>query len=425
MATITILTDLASFTPVYNLMEVAVEADAITLALDDMHYIFDVYIENVSTPTFKRFKVPPDPSFSLGVVDIQRYCESACRSTLATYNGTVPFSLGANADGTQSIIKVTIKYGYSYDNAGVYTVVTNVTVGSDKYAFFGSLTEFAFMGWTPGDYLCNIINGANAQFLTDMKTNKVSINNLGWHHILTDTPTDIDKLVIVTYDSAGSVIATNIKAISVVQNLTTSRMYKVATGPESLNNMTGAWVSGGPNPIITASVASYEIFLVDTPGNIASETLYFELSEPCRYEQRRVHFLNRFGSFDAYNFNLRSQIEETTESKSYKYNRYPLDSTGLIRQYQDQAQVVSFVRTQEYLTVRSDYLTTAQHDWLKQLVQSPEIYLEVEDHTGARNFVAYEKVEQTSWLEKNTSIDKLFILELKLKLSQQNYRQRR
>lgn len=424
MATITILTDLATFTPVYNRMEVAVEADAVTLALDDMHYIFDVYIENVSTPTFKRFKVPPDPSFSLGVVDIQRYCESACRSTLATYNGTVPFSLGANADGTQSIIKINIRYGYSYNNAGVYTVVTNVTTGADRYAFLGSLTEFAFMGWTPGDYLCNITNGANAQFLTDMKTNKVSINNLGWHHILSDTPTQVDYISIVTFDSSGNVIQILNKQNSVAQNLTASRMYKVATGPESLNNMTGAFTLGTP-PCITSDVASYTIQLFDATNAPVSELLYFEMAEPCRYEQRRVHFLNRLGSFDAYNFNLRSQIEETTESKSFKYNKYPLNSTGLIRQYQDQAQVVSFVRTQEYLTVRSDYLTTEQHDWLKQLVQSPEIYLEVDDHNGDRNFVAYEKVEQTSWVEKETSIDKLFILELKLKLSQQNYRQRR
>lgn len=425
MATITVLTDISTFTPVYNRMEVCAEADAATLALTDMHYIFDVYIENVSTPAYKRFKVPPDPVTDLGVVDIQRYCEAACRSTLSQFNSTVPISLGANANGTQSIIKVTIKYGYSYDNAGVYTVVTNVTVGSDKYAFHGALTERIFMGWTYNDYICNIANGANGQFLTDMKTNVVSLNNLGWHHILTDTPTDIDRVVYETYDSSGTLIATNIKANTVAQNLTSSRMYKIATGPESINNMTGAWISGGPNPIITSSVASYSVYLIDSAGNIASETITFTLDEPCRYEQRRVHFLNRFGSFDAYNFELRSQIEEVKETKSFKYNKYPLTASGISRLYQDQAQVVNYVRTQEFLTIRSNYLTTAQHNWLKQLQQSPEIYLEIEDHNGDRNFIAYEKVEQTSWIEKDTSIDKLFIMEVKLKLSQQNYLQRR
>ena len=109
----------------------------------------------------------------------------------------------------------------------------DVLVGSVKYAFQGALTNKDFQGWAYNTYICNITNGASGQFLTDMKTNYVSINNLGWHHILSDTPTDIDYLVVKTYDSAGALIQTATKAISVAQNLTSSRMYKVATGPES------------------------------------------------------------------------------------------------------------------------------------------------------------------------------------------------
>lgn len=426
MATVTIHTDLTDFCPVYNRMEVEVKLDSTTLALTDVQYIFDVYIEGVSG--FKRFQVPPDPTTEYAAVDISRYCESYCYPTLAQYNSSVPFSIGANANGTQSILKVNIKYGYSYSNSGVYTVVADVLTGGNKYAFQGALTERALMGWNDGgfnDYICNITNGANGQFITDMKTNDVSLNNLGWHHILTDTPTDIDKLVIETYDSSGNLIALNIKAITVAQNLTASRMYKVATAPESLNNMTGGWISGGPQPIITSSVSYYLIYLVDTPGNIASETLRFNLVEPCRYRQCRIFFENRFGSFDSYNFNLRSQIDEEVKRSSYKYNKFPITSSGLDRQYQDQSQVVNYIEVQEYLTVRSNYLTTEQNSWLKQLVQSGNIYLQIEDHDGAQNYLAYEMVTQTNWVEKETSIDKLFILELKLKLSQTNTRQRR
>lgn len=422
---IVILTDIVSFSPVYNRQEIYVnETDAVTKALTDFQYIFDVYIENVSSPTYKRFQVPPDPVLGYGVVDIGPYCESACNATLAQPDGTSAFSLGANADGTQSIIQVTVKYGYSYSNAGVYTVVADTVVGSAKYLFQGALTEYELMGWTPNDYLCNVANGVDAQFITDMKTNKVSLSNLGWHHILTDTPTDIDRLVVVTYDSSDNVIQTAIKTNLVSQALTSSRMYKVATGPESLNNMTGAFVSGA-QPVITSSVARYEVYLTNTAGTVASETLYFEMVEPCRYTQRRVHFENKFGSFDAYNFNLRSQKTEEVKRTSYKKNKYPIVTAGQNRLYQDAAQVVNYVETQEFLTVRSDYLTTAENDWLKQMISCPELYLEITDGTGAQNFVAYEMVTNSSWVEKETSIDKLWILELRLKLSHSNSRQRR
>ena len=114
-ASITIKTDLVSFSPVYNRQEVCVVADGVTLALTGMQYIFDVYIENVSSPTYKRFQVPPDPTGSTyyGTVDIGRYCESACNSVLFPYDTVTPVILGARATGQQSIIKVTVKYGYS------------------------------------------------------------------------------------------------------------------------------------------------------------------------------------------------------------------------------------------------------------------------------------------------------------------------
>jgi hypothetical protein len=426
-SSISILTDLVNFSPVYNRQEIYVnETDAPTKALTEFQYIFDVYIENVSTPTFRRFRVAPEPALGYGVVDIGPYCESACNSTLAQYNSEVPFSLGANADGTQSIIKVTVKYGYSYLNAGVYTVVADTVVGSDKYLFHGAITEFELMGWTPNDYLCNVTNGVNAEFLTDMKTNYVSIANLGWHHILSDIPTDVDYLVVKTYSNADftGLIQTATKVNAVSQALTASRMFKVATGPESLNNMTGAFVTGA-QPVITSSVKSYTVQLTNSASADCSEILYFVIDEPCRYEQRRIHFENKFGSFDAYNFNQRSQLQEDVRRTSYKKNKYPVTSTGSNRLYQDPSQVVNYVETQEFLTVRSDYLTTEQNDWLKQLISSPELYLEITDHTGAQNYLAYEMVTNTNWVEKETSIDKLWMLELKLKLSHSNSRQRR
>jgi len=424
-SSISILEDIVSFSPVYNRQEIVVnETDAPTKALTGFQYIFDIYIENVSSPAFKRFQVAPDDVLGYGAVDIGRYCESACNSVLFPYDTVTPVILGARATGQQSVIKVTVKYGYSYLLAGVYTVVADTVVGTAKYLFQGSLTEQELMGWTPNDYLCNVANGASAEFLTDMKTNIVSINNLGATAFLTDVPTDIDYVVYKTYDSAGSLIQTATKANAVSQALTSSRMYQVATAPEQINNLTGAWITGA-QPVITSSVASYTVQLTNSANAVASEILYFTVEEPCRYEQRRVAFANRFGGFDYMNFDLRSQQKREVERKGYKYDKYPIVTAGISRLYQDQSQVTSFVKTQDSLTIRCDYLSTEQNTWLKQLIESPELYLQFTDPTGAENYLAYEKVNSSSWVEKDTEIDKVFNLELELKLSQANYRQRR
>lgn len=176
------------------------------------------------------------------------------------------------------------------------------------------------------------------------------------------------------------------------------------------------------------TVGSLTSFLgvIQNFGNDITDRLRLSLQKKVAgFTSKNLEQSIRFGSFDAYNFNLRSQKTEEVKRTSYKKNKYPIVTAGQNRLYQDAAQVVNYVETQEFLTVRSDYLTTEQNDWLKQLISSPEIYLEITDHTGAQNFVAYEMVTNSSWVEKETSIDKLWILELRLRLSQANSRQRR
>ncbi len=425
---ITIKTDLDTFVPVYNPMEICVhETDAPTLALTDYKYIFDVYIEGVTSPAYKRYEVIPESVTDYGVVDISRYCEGYVYNALPANSFTVPFGLGTTATGLNSIIKVTVKYGYSYMNAGVYTVVADTVTGSAKYAWNGSLDWRTWVdNFDYTDYICNITNGANGQFLTDMKTNYVSIDNIGCHCILSDTPTDIDYLVIKTYSDANftTLVQTATKAISVTQASTQARNYRVATAPETLNSLTGAWVTGA-QPVITSSILSYTIQLTNSASTVASEILYFVIEEPCRYEQRRLHFVNNLGGWDAFNFNLKSTERREIERKGYKYDKYPVVTAGISRSVSNQSQVTNYVASQDYISLRSNFITEAQNDWLKQLIESPEIYMEITDASGAQNYYAVENIVGTSWVEKQIENDKLFTMDVEIKLSQKNYRQRR
>jgi len=419
---ISIKTDLPGFCPVYNPMEICIEqADAPTLALTDYKHIFDVYIEGVSS--FKRYEVIPDSVLSYGTVDISGYCEGYVYNALEE-TSTAPFLMAATGSGQSSVIKVTVKYGYSYMNAGVYTVVADSVVGSDKYVWNGSLDWEDWMQFDYNDYICNVTNGANGQWLTKLKTRNVSINNIGRMCILTDTPTDIDYVVYKTYDSTGILIQTATKQITVAQNLTVSRMYKVATSPETINNLTGVWVTGS-QPVVTASVASYTIQLTNSANAVASEILTFNIVEPCRYEQRRLHYVNQLGGWAAFNFNLKSTKRREIERKGYKYDKYPVTSAGISRTLTDQAQVTNYVATQDFISLKSDFITEVENNEIKELIESPEIYLEITDTAGAQTYFAVENIVGTSWMEKQTENDKLFTADVEIKLSHKNYRQRR
>ena len=424
-----IKTDLPDFNPVFNRMEVTVhQDDAPTLALPGYQYLIDVYIEGQTFGGlgYYRFTISPFPNTGNAVLDVHSVCESFVSSTLSVYNSNVAFALGANATVGQSIIKVTLKYGYQYLLAGVVTVVADSVVGSAKYAWDACLSKKELLDYIAGYplYLMNTTNGVNAKFLTDMKRNKVSIGNIGWHHILSDQPTQIDRLKVITYDSAGAIIQTVIKANSTTQVPTVARNYIVSTAPASLNAMTGAFISGA-QPIITSSVASYTVQIFENTPTAVSEILYFEIIEPCRYTQRRLHFLNRLGSFDSFNFNLRSQKSQDVSSQGYKMDKYTDTVSGALNSYQDPENITTFVQTADKMILRSDYLTNDENEWLKQLISSPEIYLEFTDPTGVQQYLAVQKLSGSSWLEKEVNFDKLFNMEVEIIMSQSDFRQRR
>jgi hypothetical protein len=415
---ITVKNQFTSFSPAFNMLEVCV--DSTNKAQPNFQYIIDVYIEGVSD--YKRFLVDKEPSQGYGRKDIGRYVESYLTPTLAEYDNNGAFTLGLNPDGSQSIRKVVIKYGEKY--GATPAIYADLTVSSDLYVFGGVFDYNTWLDFNPNAYICNITNGTSGQFLTDQKTSKVSINNLGFHHILTDTPTDIDYLVVKTYDSSGTIIQTVTKQIAVSQILTTSRNLIVTTAPESLNLITGAFVTGA-QPIITSSVASYTVQLTDSSSNVASEILYFEIEEPCRYEQVRLLFLNKYYSFDGFNFNLRNQSKYTNNKQGYQKENYPIYSSGIVRRHQDQSKVLSYIESQQTITVRSNYLTTEEMEILRQLVESPDIYMEFTDRNGDRNWKAISRVTNTEWTELTEDSDKLFILELTIELSHNEKRQRR
>jgi len=414
---ITIQEDIPLFNPAFNRMVVV--ASSTNVAEPAFKFLFDVYLDFPSGTVMKRYAVVPEPDFSYGVVDVGRYVESAISNTMAAFDSVAAFQTPVNPDGSFSLTNFFIDYGEQYEVAGVVTNFPSLTVGSTKYTWNASIGFEQFQFFNAEDYLMSLAFDP-AEFLTDQKTNKVSIANLGWHHIITDTAGDVDYIEIKTYNSAGALIDTFQKA-----NAVSARMYKVATGPESLNNMTGAFLLGA-QPVITSSVASYTIGIWNSVApTLLSELLTFEIEEPCRYTQRRVHFLNIYGSFDSFNFNLRSQNKRKTNRQTYSYDKYPIVSGGTNFLLQDQKSVVNYSDTEKTMIVRSDYLTTEENTWLQQLIESPEIYLEVTDANGAQNFLAVESVVGDSWIEKETEIDKLFIMELELKFSQKDKRQRR
>ena len=425
---ITIEDNIPEYNAAYNEQELAVSSDQV--GQPGFHYVFRVNVEGIAG--FKEFWVLPEPSQQYGVKDFSGYVERFVHATIFDPDSTAAFEY-ATGPGIQSIVKYDIDI-YELWNTGSPAEPTldpdgNGAVNTgDKYAFEASFPHHEWIDEqneaTPyNQWFLNPTNGTAGEFLTDNKLPRVKQADHGWTYLLTDQPADVDFVEIVTYDEDDNVIQTvNINNLLVSSN-TTARMLRVATSPASLNAVVGGIVLGS-QPIVTDAVKSYTIQCFQSGPNVVSEILSFTVEEPCRYEPIRIHFLNQYGGFDSFNFNWRNQESDSTKKANGMYDPYRVVSGGLSYENQDSSKGTLQTTTTTNIKARSEYLTEAENDWLRQLFRTRKIFLEKTNKAGNTDLYPISDI-RGPWSQKVKSIDKLFNLDVDFTMSWDDHSQRR
>ena len=422
---ITIKTTVPDYAPVYNKNEFCVtEVGFAPSTKTNYTYVFDIVTETFGTI---RTLVLPEPVMKFGIQDVGQILEGYVKEKIMQYNNTSAFVYAQEVP----IIKYHMEYLSAWDVAGVFTVdpdAVGAVVGKDNYTWGAS---FNWHDWVSqmnsgspfNTWLLNTTNGTAGEFLTSYKTPSVNITDLGWTCLLTDNAPDVDYVEIKTYNAAGGLIQTAQAANITTPTTTGAKMMSVATSPQSLNNV-GAALLAGSQPIIDSTTKTYTVQIFKTTGTVAiSELLTFTIEECTPYEIFRVHFENYLGGFDSFNFRLRSK--RSANNEKLKYNRAGNDviSTGLQYSQEDNGTLAYFVKSQDTIRLESDYLDTTQNQWLKELIESPQVYLEFIDN-GVANFKPLF-VTNSAWTQDSNELDKQFRLTLQVDLAHENYRQRR
>ena len=411
---------------VYNPIEFVAESDA--TASSRFKYLFDIY-DGVTQ--IARLKVPADPN-TFGRCDIHGICESYLSSNLGEINNTT--TADGFTDNPESYKEFTIKIGEEYDVAGVLTPDPDQQTET-VIVFNGSLPNYRgdtvnFYDWQTANYYEDYtVNTISRKWLTNAPkgsgANKsdnqsVELTDEGWIYFLYDNASNpVDRVQYITYDSSGSTIST-FEVDNNVTPLTDVKMLKIPASPNTINNIANSEFSIGTQTVITNSVASYKILLLDTIASVVSEEIYFNVDSECRYETRRLEFLNSLGGFDCFNFTKVSRRSEKIERKFYKQNPDNLNSgTGVITYSQSNRQKVQYyTKSVPKMKLTSDWVDVPTFNWLLEMLESPEIYLY---ENGQR--ITVQNIEG-NWEEKRTDADKLFNLEVNLEFGVDNYRQR-
>lgn len=419
MPNITILTDVEDYAPVYN--DIPVVVTSLNRLSPSFRYIFDVYITGVVG--FKRFKVDPEPSTAqeLGVFDVHRVIEAYVESYILTIDPT-GFT-GAFTPMLGSITEYQIKYGEEYRLTPADPIVEypDDVIGTLKYAYESSLP---FDEWVDFDF-ADIDLASNGKWLTTNKDlNRIDYDTVGYSGVISSDDTIPEYLEIKTYDSVGTLLGT-----WRAQNLTPStyqaKMMLIATGTFNLNQITSGLVSG-VQPIIAGTEASYTLQVLDTLFAPVTGLLTFTIEEQCNYPLQRLMFENKYGAFDGFTFNLVSRLTNQIQRKSFKYNPTLVDGGGnLLYNHANRTNVDYLIKSSKELTLNADWITEAENEWLQELVESPEIYLQGITSKGVHQLYAVKGVKTNSYPIKTQKVDGLFNVDVIITLSNENYRQRK
>ena len=453
---------------VYNPIEIVVlETSATTRGYDGFSYLIDVYNgSSASANLIGRLKVPPTGTGGFGRFDISGIAESYISTYLIDLNGTNINSAFATNNMDLGLV---LQYGWQHYNGGTYTISMNQTVTmpdassvteSNLIAFNGSLPNYRrdlvnFYDWQTTDYYLKymptkfaIISGvaSTKKFLTnspnypaaydvnleitsfDSRSQKVRLTDEGFIYALYST--DIQYINYWTESNTGTIAK---KTFDISSISTDTKIIAIPIGPASINAIDPSlFAVSNTQPIIDSNTVNYGVRLNHTrsvPNNTMTDLFSFKIDTECRYETRRLEFLNSLGGFDYYNFTKVSRHSEQIDRKFLKANPSDLNtSTGAIDySISNREKIQYYTKSTSKMKLNSDWVDVATFNWLLELIESPEVYL-LDEYTTPTGTTEVRRIPikniEGNWEEKISSTDNIFNLSIDLELSMDNYRQR-
>jgi hypothetical protein len=268
------------------------------------------------------------------------------------------------------------------------------------------------LDWLNFDYTDYDIITGTKKFLTDApRTQYIDTDQSAFLYFLASS-LPINSIALKSYSSSGSVVQT--ATIDVVQ---TDKYNRIAIGTYDIINSDSAdWSLGNPATFLTG--AAYYTVNIEGVG-ISSETFTFYINGRCsKYEPIRLHWLNRLGGFDSFNFNLKSMEETDITRASYKQDHHRFNGTNYLYDSMSRGVTDYHVMTQDKLTVNTPFLTEAESVWMNDFASSPVVYQEVNNTLVAMS-------GKPKMIAKQTSLnDKLMQYTFELDYSLTNNRQR-
>jgi hypothetical protein len=243
---------------------------------------------------------------------------------------------------------------------------------------------------------------------------------------------DINKFIVNSYNQQNQLTGT------ILNNFVTTKSFvQLNIGSTAINKI---------SPIITESTKYYQIPIEEskyynrvlTAGGVCegltcltektsvlgnSNTLQVNLDCNPKYESFNLHFMNHLGMFDTAKFGLVSRLNmdvtrKAFETRDYKYGATSVTYFDANKKYNDSK--INYLNKKDYTyKLTMDAPTDAEYEWLSELMDSPQIYMEID------GYYYPVSLKNTNFEYSKYVNNRMRVLEVDVEMNQTRYSQLR
>ena len=340
----------------------------------DFQFIADVYYGYSAPITYiERFPFPVRPD-GFGLFEAGRILENYLINEFTPASSAMTATIYSNP-------KYLIQFGEQYDSSTVVSAATGVTI----YSGLSATTTFEiinavhqlddFVGLSARTF--DVTTSPTPKFLTNWDLTQPYKIRLGEYMTFGMYKHFASSYTVEVYDSGTTLVSTN--NISNGWNSNASK-YNIGVGTANLNY--GTILNSADTYIVYSSLST----------SARSASYSFDIISDCpKYDLIRIAWLNQWGSYDFWSFNLKHRTFITR--KNNEWNRhlgYGFAKGDILRKNLN-------IEVKKKLQVNTDLLETHEAEYISYLFSSPEIYLVNSDGTFIPlNYIPDEKEIKTS-----------------------------
>lgn len=344
-------------------------------------YVFDITISSETT----RIKLYPDPVSGKGLFN----AAAIVRQYVSSYFNPATTPTAFSYNGAGILVNYSISFGEEYGG----TLYTALNSGSyNAYNFYNPIfrdPSTSYLGTFVGKWISN-----RSKNMLDVVYGERLF--MSW---LNASATNM-QLTVQQYTESGAATGSTLTG-SIVSG---SNIVMIDLSPTALNTYLGS-------ALLSTSTYAYGVKV--NGGNEARVTLNCN----AKFTPATLHFLNALGGYDSFTFRLANRQSIEGERKSMESLPWTLQS-GSMKKFDTFRKInpgtISYsVKQSVRYKLVSDYITAADYNWLRELIFSPEVYLE------QSGYYYPVMIKDSSWEEK-LRVDKVVNLTLQIELGNIN-----